>query len=133
MHIKSYYPGDLRTEAQHLKSGTQIFTDAPLDNHGKGESFSPTDLVAGALTSCMMTIMGIEANKLGIDIRGISAETTKIMQADPRRISKIRVAFSWPECNLSQEHIQHLKEKALTCPVALSLSEDLTQEVSFDF
>lgn len=133
MHIKSYYPGDLRTEAKHLKSGTQIITDAPVDNHGKGEAFSPTDLVAGALTSCMITIMGIEANKLSIDIRGISAETTKVMQANPRKISKIRIVFSWPECNLNQEHIQHIKEKALTCPVALSLSEDLTQEVSFNF
>ncbi len=133
MHFKSVYTGELRTEAQHLKSGTEIITDAPVDNHGKGESFSPTDLVAAALTSCMMTIMGIEANKLGLDIRGISADTTKIMQADPRKISKIRIQFSWPACDLSGEHIQHLKDKALTCPVALSLSEDLTQEVSFDF
>lgn len=133
MHIKSYYTGDLRTEAEHLQSGTQIITDAPVDNHGKGESFSPTDLVAGALTSCMMTIMGIAANKLDLDLKGLSAETTKIMQADPRRISKIRIHFSWPECNLSQEHRDHLKQKALTCPVALSLHEDLKQEVSFDF
>lgn len=133
MHIKSYYSGDLRTEAKHLQSGTQMITDAPVDNHGKGESFSPTDLVASALASCMMTIMGIEANKLGIDIRGISSETTKIMQANPRKISKIRIQFSWPDCPLSEAHIQHLKEKALTCPVALSLSEDLKQEVSFDF
>lgn len=133
MHIKSKYTGDLRTQAQHLQSGTQIITDAPVDNHGKGESFSPTDLVAGALTSCMMTIMGIAANKLSIDLRGLTAETTKIMQADPRKISKIRIQFSWPDCDLCQEHRDHLKEKALTCPVALSLQDDLKQEVSFDF
>ena len=133
MHIKSYYQGDLRTEAKHLQSGTQIITDAPTDNHGKGESFSPTDLVAGALTSCMMTIMGIAANQMDIQLDGLSAQTTKIMSASPRKISKIRVHFSWPNCTLPQDQIDHLKERAVTCPVALSLHEDLKQEVTFDF
>lgn len=133
MHIKSTYKGELRTEAIHLSSESKIITDAPVDNHGLGQSFSPTDMVAAALTSCMMTIMGIEANKLGISLDGLVAETTKIMTASPRKISRIKVEMKWPECKLSDEHRSHLKEKALTCPVALSLSENLKQEVSFDF
>ena len=133
MHIKSTYKGELRTEAIHLSSDSKITTDAPVDNHGLGQRFSPTDLVAAALTSCMMPIMGLEANKLNISLEGLSAETTKIMSASPRKIARIKVDMKWPECKLSDEHRHHLKEKALTCPVALSLGEELKQEVSFDF
>ncbi len=133
MHIKSTYKGELRTEAIHLSSESKIITDAPVDNHGKGQAFSPTDLVAGALTSCMMTIMGIEADKLGLSLEGLRAETTKVMSANPRRIAAIKVHMIWPACELSETHRAFLKEKALTCPVALSLREDLRQEVSFDF
>ncbi|NND35186.1 MAG: OsmC family protein, partial [Saprospiraceae bacterium] len=102
MHIKSEYLGDLRTSATHIKSGKKIITDAPLDNNGKGEAFSPTDLVAGALTSCMMTIMGIHARKHGYDIDGMSASTEKIMRSEPRAISGIRIIFTWPECEVPQ-------------------------------
>lgn len=133
MHIKSVYQGNLRTKATHLQSNSDIITDAPVDNHGKGETFSPTDLVAAALTSCMMTIMGIEANKLGISLEGLFADTTKIMRADPRKISKIKVHMQWPDCLLSDEHRTILKEKALTCPVALTLDPKVSQEITFDF
>jgi len=133
MHIKSNYKGELRTEAVHLSSNSKIVTDAPTDNHGKGETFSPTDLVAAALTSCMMTIMGIQANKMKISIEGLKADTTKVMSANPRRIAAIKVHMTWPNCNLATEHREVLKERALTCPVALSLREDLKQEITFDF
>lgn len=133
MHIKSEYKGTLRTEATHVKSGNNIITDAPTDNHGKGLAFSPTDLASASLASCMMTIMGIEANKFGKDLGNITAETTKIMKSEPRAISKIRIHFSWPDCDLSKDQVEHLKDKALTCPVALSLHPDIGQEVTFDF
>ena len=133
MHIKSTYKGQLRTSAEHLASANAIITDAPVDNHGKGEAFSPTDLVAAALTSCMMTIMGIEAEKLNLDLSGLSANTTKIMQATPRKISKVRIEFFWENCTEEDKNRKHLKEKALTCPVALSLHPDLVQDVTFHF
>jgi uncharacterized OsmC-like protein len=133
MHIKSEYKGNLRTYAQHVMSGNKIITDAPIDNHGKGETFSPTDLVAAALTSCMMTIIGIEADKLNIQVDGLTAETSKIMRMTPRTIERIEIVFDWPNCSLSNEHRDHLKSKALTCPVALSLRDDLKQKVTFNF
>lgn len=132
-HIKTIYKGSLRTEATHVKSGNKFITDAPTDNHGKGETFSPTDTVAAALASCMLTIMGIEANKLGIELGPIQVETEKIMRSNPRAISKLKLHFSWQECNLSPDHKEHIKQKALTCPVALSLHPDIRQEVTFDF
>jgi uncharacterized OsmC-like protein len=131
--ITSKYTGQLRTEAIHVKSGAQLITDAPTDNHGKGESFSPTDTVAGALASCMMTIMGIESQKAGFEIGEIHAEVTKIMKADPRTISKIKIHFTYPNCELTEDQRSFIKDKALSCPVALSLHPDLKQEVTFDF
>jgi putative redox protein len=133
MHIKTVYKGQLRTKATHVKSGNTVLTDAPTDNNGKGETFSPTDMVAAALTSCMMTIMGIEANKLNLSLDGLSATTEKIMSATPRKVSKIRVKISWEQPVGTDEQKKHLKEKALSCPVALSLSEKLVQDISFDF
>ncbi len=133
MHIKTQYSGKLRTEVTHLKSNTNIITDAPTDNHGLGQSFSPTDLVAGSLASCMLTIMGIEANKQGFDLGNVEATTEKIMKKNPRAISAIRIKFSWPDCDLDENTRKHLKEKALTCPVALSIHPDIRQEISFDF
>ena len=133
MHIKSKYEGQLRTSAEHIASNSQIITDAPVDNHGKGEAFSPTDLVAAALTSCMITIMGIEANKRSIDLQGLSANTTKIMQQTPRKIAEIRIEFTWEDCNISEADRKHLKERALKCPVALSVSSELLQNVTFHF
>lgn len=129
--IETNYKGELRTEAKHVKSGVQVITDAPTDNHGKGDSFSPTDLVATALTGCMMTIMGISANKHGFELKGLTAKTTKFMQSDPRRISKIEVEFDMETSHLEKRQIEILKKAALTCPVALSLHPEIEQAVSF--
>lgn len=134
MHqIESVYKGSLRTENTHLKSGNKIITDAPTDNNGKGEAFSPTDLVCAALSSCMMTLMSIYANKHTIDISGMTSEVTKVMSADPRKISTIKIAFSLSELKASPEQIEGLKNAARTCPVALSLHSDLKQEITFNF
>jgi putative redox protein len=130
--VYTKYLGTLRTEATHIQSKKVIITDAPTDNNGKGEAFSPTDLVATALTSCMMTIMGIEANKLGVTLTGLEAETTKIMSASPRKISAIKIRFSALESDANEEQIGILKKAALSCPVALSLDPQIRQEVEFD-
>jgi uncharacterized OsmC-like protein len=108
-------------------------TDAPLDNNGKGEAFSPTDLVCAALGSCMVTIMGIVAEREGISLEGLSWEITKIMQSDPRKIQEIQVAFHWSGPVFTPAMSQKLKNAARTCPVALSLDPALTQTISFDF
>lgn len=132
--IEGEYLGGLRTEAVHVKSGNRIITDAPVDNQGKGEAFSPTDLVSAALGSCMMTIMGIVAEREGISLEGLQLETIKHMAAEPRRISRIEVHFSWSgRTQLSDAQIQKLKKAALTCPVALSLHPEIEQDVTFDF
>ncbi|WKN42886.1 OsmC family protein [Tunicatimonas pelagia] len=132
-HIKSSYLGELRTEDIHLKSSNRIITDAPTDNHGKGEAFSPTDLVCAALSSCMMTIIGIRARKHQIELNGLEAEVTKFMSSDPRQISKIQVDFTLKSTNATPEQITMLKEAALACPVALSINPAIEQDVSFDF
>jgi uncharacterized OsmC-like protein len=131
--IKSKYLGDLRTEDTHIKSGLKIITDAPTDNNGKGEAFSPTDLVCASLVSCMMTIMGIRAQKNAIELNGLTAEVTKTMASNPRKIAKIEVAFALEGTNATEHQISMLKEAALTCPVALSLNPDIQQLVSFSF
>ena len=124
------YKGDLRTEATHLQSGNTIITDAPVDNEGKGEAFSPTDLVATALASCMITIMGIVARRDGIDIEGTTAEVEKVMSADPRRIGEIRIKihFSIP---IDKKDKERLERAAHTCPVRKSLHDDLNEIVEF--
>jgi len=131
--IKSTYQGNLRTEAIHLKSSDKIITDAPLDNNGKGEAFSPTDLVCASLVSCMMTIMGIRAKKEDISLEGLAADVTKTMKSNPRQIAKIQVSFTMKSTNASPEQIQILKDAALNCPVALSLNPEIEQDVSFSF
>ena len=127
------YLGSLRTQDTHLRSGNKIITDAPLDNKGKGEAFSPTDLVCAALSSCMMTLMGMEAEKENIDLTGMKTAITKIMTANPRRILEIQIFFSHPNLKASEIQKEKLKQAAITCPVALSLSESLKQSVTFDF
>ena len=97
--IRTVYVGNLRTEATHVKSGIKIITDAPVDNHGKGEAFSPTDLLAASLGSCMMTLMGIAASKHRIELSGTSMKITKIMAADPRRVAEVIVDISFGENN----------------------------------
>ena len=130
MISKLTYVGDLRTEAMHLGSGNSIVTDAPKDNEGKGEAFSPTDLVATALASCMMTIMGIVARRDGMNIDGLTAEVDKIMSQSPRRIGeiKVRLIFQNPLNDLEREK---LERAAYTCPVSGSLHEDLKETIEF--
>ena len=131
--IENKYVGELRTESTHLKSSNVIITDAPKDNNGKGNAFSPTDLVASALCSCMTTVMGICANKNQFDLPNSTAHITKVMSSHPRRISKIILEINFDNNNLSEQNIEKLKAVAKGCPVAQSLSSDLIQEVSFNF
>lgn len=125
------YQGDLRTQATHLQSGDIILTDAPKDNHGKGEAFSPTDLVATALGSCMLSIMGIIANRHEINIVGTQVSIHKIMQANPRRIAAIEVTMHMPNVTYTPKERALLENAARTCPVALSLHPELEQKLSF--
>ena len=130
MISKVEYKGDLRTEAVHLSSGNAIVTDAPVDNQGKGEAFSPTDLVATALASCMLTIMGIVAKRDGIEIEGATAEVEKIMSQSPRRIGEIRIRliFNNPLDNMEREK---LERAARTCPVSGSLHDEVREIIEF--
>lgn len=130
---KTKYIGDLRTEAVHVRSGNKIITDAPIDNQGKGEAFSPTDLVATALGSCMMTIVGIAANTHGFNIDGAHWKITKIMASDPRRISEVRIDITFPPNNYSDKTKKIIEHSALTCPVAQSLHPDLKQDIHFNY
>ncbi|WKN30594.1 OsmC family protein [Porifericola rhodea] len=131
--IKSTYSGELRTENIHIKSQEKVITDAPTDNNGRGEAFSPTDLVCASLCSCMMTIMGIRAQKNDISLEGLEADVTKVMASSPRKISKIKIEFRLKKTNATDSQIAMLKDAALTCPVALSLNPDIKQDVSFNF
>ncbi len=131
--ITAEYKGSLRTQAVHKQSGNTIITDAPLDNNGKGEAFSPTDLVCSALSSCMMTLMGILANREGIELTGLTSEVTKLMAENPRKIKEIQLIFSHPNLIATEEQKLKLKRAALTCPVALSLSDTVIQTVTFNF
>jgi uncharacterized OsmC-like protein len=131
--ITTTYEGGLRCRAVHGPSGTAIFTDAPVDNHGKGASFSPTDLVGTALGACMMTILGIVAERHGLDLAGMRAETVKQMTADPpRRIAGLRTRLTIP---LPPDHPQRqlLENAALTCPVHKSLSAEMEKPVDFQW
>ena len=127
------YMGDLRTQAVHLKSGQSVTTDAPTDNQGKGEAFSPTDLVSSALSSCMMTIMGQVANREGVNLKGLKTEVVKVMSANPRKIEEIKITFTHPNLQATEVQKQKLKNAAVTCPVALSLAESLKQTILFNF
>jgi len=127
------YLGQLSTEDTHLKSNNKLITDAPTDNNGKGQAFSPTDLTCASLSSCMMTIMGIIAEREGIDMTGLSSEITKVMAAEPRRISEIHIAFHWASPPATAGQLVKLKRAALTCPVALSLHPEIKQQITFDF
>tara|TARA_B000000565_G_scaffold43761_1_gene29133 strand:+ start:896 stop:1303 length:408 start_codon:yes stop_codon:yes gene_type:complete len=131
--IENKYVGELRTESTHLKSSNVIITDAPTDNNGKGNAFSPTDLVASALCSCMTTVMGICANKNQFDLPNSTAYVTKVMSSHPRRISKIIIEINFEKNNLSEQNVEKLIAVAKGCPVAQSLSADLIQEVRFNF
>jgi uncharacterized OsmC-like protein len=131
--LETKYLGNLRTEITHLQSGSAITTDAPTDNHGKGEFFSPTDLFASSLGSCMLTIMGIAAKTHGFNIDGAFMETTKVMGSNPRRIVEVIIKLTFPHNNYSEKELKILETSARECPVANSLHPDLKQTVSFIF
>jgi len=131
MTSKVVYEGSLRTRATHLYSGTEILTDAPLDNQGLAQSFSPTDLVATALGSCMMSIMGIKARDMKLDLKGTEIEITKVMASDPRRISEVHATLKFPPNNFTDKDKAILENAAKTCPVAKSLHPDIKQELVF--
>ena len=130
--ITVVYQGELRCEVTHGPSGTVMHTDAPKDNHGKGESFSPTDLVASALGACMLTIMGIAARKHALAIEGTTVTVEKEMVATPaRRIGALQVVINVPTMGLTYEQKQLLEQAALTCPVHHSLHPDVAMPVTF--
>lgn len=129
---KVTYLGDLRTSSVHLQSGTEIITDAPTDNNGKGEAFSPTDTVANALASCMFTVMGIKARDLEVDFSNSTAEVTKIMGTEPRRITEIHVTFNM-NLNADDKTKSILERTAMTCPVFYSLHSDIKKEIVFNW
>jgi len=129
---KVTYLGDLRTSSVHLQSGAEIVSDAPLDNNGRGEAFSPTDTVANALASCMLTIMGIKARDMGVALEGTTAEVTKIMAAEPRRISGIKIVFSF-KSDADEKSRTILERAAMTCPVYHSLHPDIEKDITFNW
>lgn len=125
------YLGNLRAESVHLQSGNKIFTDAPVDNHGQGQAFSPTDLVATALANCMLTVMGIAAQERNIDMAGAHATVTKVMAANPRRITRIEITVTFPDKPYTLEQRDLLERIGYHCPVAKSLHPDLEQAITF--
>ena len=129
---KIIYKNNLRTEAQHIASGQKIITDAPLDNNGKGEAFSPTDLVATALASCMITIMAIAAEKNGINISETSASVKKIMGTNPRTISDVIIEITMSK-DLDLKDRKRLEKAALACPVHKSLHPDMNKKITFSY
>jgi putative redox protein len=133
VEISIKYLGDLRCEARHEPSGTVITTDAPVDNEGRGESFSPTDLAATSLGACMLTIMGIAARRQGVDLGATTVKVVKEMTPKPpRRIAKLTVVFTVP-LSASHEKRAMLEEAARSCPVHLSLHPEVVQEMRFDW
>ncbi len=129
MTTEIIYAGDLHTDARHIRSGNIIQTDAPTDNNGKGEAFSPTDLVAAALGSCVLTIMGIAARNHNIDMTGATAQVNKVMLANPRRIGKLEVMIQMPEGNFTEKEKKILDKAAHGCPVKQSLHPDLEETI----
>lgn len=127
------YQNNLRTEATHSRSGSKILTDAPVDNHGEGQNFSPTDLLATSLASCMLTIMGITANEHNIQLKQPEAEVLKVMNSAPRRVKEIQIVIRFPQSELDEKSKNILEKAALTCPVALSLNPEIKQKVAFKY
>lgn len=132
--MRTTYLGNLRTEIEHLQSGNKIITDAPLDNHGKGEFFSPTDIFASSLGSCMLTIMGISAQSYGFNIDGTTLEIEKTMAANPRRVAEIKIDFHFPKgVKYTDKEKRLIESAARTCPVANSLHPDIVKTVTFHY
>ncbi|MCF8335436.1 MAG: OsmC family protein [Bacteroidales bacterium] len=132
-NYKTTYTGELRTEIVHERNGEKITTDAPVDNKGKGEYFSPTDMVSSALCSCIFTIMGIKARENGFSIDGATAKTTKVMRNDPRRIKEIQIEYDFTGHDLTEEQKNLLRELVHASPVPRSLHPDIKQDVSLRF
>lgn len=132
MTSKVTYLGDLRTSSIHIQSGSEILSDAPKDNRGKGEAFSPTDTVANALGSCMISIMGIKAMDMELDMVGSTVEVTKIMQAEPRKIAKIGIVINMT-LDADEKTRTIMERVAMTCPVYLSLHPDIEKDVVFNW
>ena len=131
MMATAVYEGELRCSVTHIKSKTTIETDAPTDNRGKGEKFSPTDLLCVSLASCMITTMGIKAADMGIDLTGAKAEITKHMLAEPRRVGKVEVALTLPGGNIGEKDRLILQRTGDNCPVAKSLHPDLEMILTY--
>lgn len=131
--IETTYLGGLRTEATHVQSGNKLITDAPLDNKGKGEAFSPSDLLSAALGSCMLTIMGIAAREHNINMDGTTCSIVKIMASEPRRVGEIQITFNFPSGDYADKEKAVLERSARACPVAESLRPDLKQTLEFNF
>jgi putative redox protein len=131
--MTAIYLGGLRTEVTHLKSGNKVVTDAPTDNNGKGEAFSPTDLTCTSLNSCMMTLMGMLAEREQIELTGLRSEIVKVMTSNPRKISEIHISFFHDDLMATDLQKEKLRRAALTCPVALSVSPEIKQIVNFNF
>lgn len=127
------YTGHLHTEAIHVRSGSKIVTDAPVDNKGKGEAFSPTDLLATSLGNCMLTTMGIAAQTHNINFDGAKIKVTKVMAANPRRVSEVQIEFEMPKNNYTDKQKAILENTARTCPVAISLHPDIKQILTFNY
>lgn len=127
------YLGGLRTKCTHLKSGTEILTDAPTDNHGKGEAFSPTDLVATAYVSCMISILGIHCNQNDIEMVGGTGEVTKVMASGPRRIERLEIELDFSMNNWSEEIQKQIIRVSEACPVAKSVSEAMVVDIEYIF
>jgi putative redox protein len=128
------YDGELRTVCTHLRSGNNFETDAPVDNNGKGERFSPTDLMATSLATCMITVMGIKARNMGFDLNGVKIEVEKIMKSDPRRVGGINLFFYVPDSlkGIDEKTKQILKHTGKTCPVWLSIHPDIEVNVDWE-
>lgn len=131
--IRTTYTGQLRTEAIHVRSGNKLITDAPVDNRGKGETFSPTDLLATSLASCIFTIMGIRANDSGFSIDGATAKTWKIMSENPRRVAEVKIEFDFSMLDLNDKQKKILQALVKVSPVPLSLHDNTKQTVSLKF
>ena len=130
--IISEYEGELRTRTTHVKSGDEIVTDAPIDNHGKGEAFSPTDLTVASLANCILTIMGIASERRGLELRGTKIEATKIMAENPRRISEIHLIIIF-QTNFSHKDKKILEKVAYSCPVHQSLDKKMKKRIIFNY
>lgn len=134
MTAEIVYQGNLRTVAKHVQSGSTIETDAPTDNQGKGERFSPTDLLATSLGACMMTVMGIKARDMGLNLENTRIEVTKIMASDPRRVSGIKVHIYFPEnTEVDEKQRTILERTAITCPVQMSIHPEIGIELEFNW